>query len=92
MYYRILDTTCGDYLPLSYNTTNKSVVREDLESLLINLSDDPVSDLPFNKLLDKAKSSGLILETSEEPFEPASTFDSSDEWSDIEDDWDYDDF
>lgn len=89
MYYRILDSTSADYLPTSYNTTDKNVVRDDLESLLINLTDDPVYDLSFNKLVDKAKGSGLVLETSAEPFEPASTSSlNQNDWSAIEDDWD----
>lgn len=90
MYYRILDQTSGEYLPISYNTTDKNVVRDDLESLLINLTEDPVYDLSFNKLVDKAKGSGLTLETGAEPFEPASTSsleydcDWDDEWDDYD--------
>lgn len=91
MYYRILDTTSADYLPMSYNTTDKDVVRKDLECLLIDLSgDEPPSSLSFNKLKDKAASAGLVLETSAEPFDPASTssIPEGDDWGVIGYDWD----
>ena len=92
MYYRILDNTSGYYLPVSYNTTDKNVVRDDLESLLINLTDEPVHDLSFNKLVDKAKGSGLTLETNPEPFDPASTYNLDEgDWNAIDDDWGYED-
>ena len=93
MYYRILDQTSGEYLPISYNTTDKNVVRDDLESLLINLTEDPVYDLSFNKLVDKAKGSGLTLETGAEPFEPASTSSlNQNDWNAIDDEWGYDEW
>lgn len=90
MYYRILDTTSADYLPMSYNTTDKDVVRKDLECLLMDLSgDEPPSSLTFTKLKDKAANAGLVLETSAEPFEPSST--SSLEYDcDWDDEWDDD--
>lgn len=94
MYYRILDTTSADYLPMSYNTTDKDVVRKDLECLLIDLSgDEPPSSMSFSKLKDKANSAGLVLETSAEPFDPASisSINNEGDWNAIDDEWDCED-
>lgn len=98
MYYRILDSNSADYLPVSYNTTDLNVVREELECALLYLSDDgPMSVRAFKKLVDLAANAGLHVESSKEPFETSSTYNIdefdkilNDDWDDLDCDLDYD--